>query len=103
MPTDIKVIIEDNAMPVVQARLDDLNDFLRRATQPQLTLDEFINKTVVDTFGISQEAIAERDRQAQRNAIVSKIDSVKVDTLKAIATAVDEALGKIADPIAEKP
>lgn len=97
--TEIRVLIEDNALAIVQAALDDYNDFLRRATQPQITMEDFINKVVVDHFSISQESIAARDRAAQREAIIGKIDSVKTETLKAIATAVDEAIAKNPDPI----
>lgn len=99
--TEITVIIEDNALAIVQAALDDYNDFLLRATQPQITMEDFVNKVIVDHFNISQESIAARDRAAQRNAIVGKIDSVKTETLKAIATAVDEAISKSPDPTPE--
>lgn len=92
--TDIKVTIEDNAMPIVQKSLDELNDFLRRATQPELNMDQFINKVIVDHFDISQEAIAARERQGQRDAIVGKLDSAKTETLKAIAEAIDAVIAK---------
>lgn len=92
MPTEIKVIIEDNALPTVQASLDELNDFLRRATQPELTMDQFIQKTVVDRFDISQESIAARALEAQRQAIIAKIAGAKPDSLKAIADAIDAVL-----------
>lgn len=92
--TEIKVIIEDNALPRVQASLDELNDFLRRATQPELNMDQFVNKVVVDHFDISQEAIAARERQAQRDAILGKVDTAKTESLKAIAEAIDAVLAK---------
>lgn len=92
MPTEIKVIIEDNALPTVQGALDELNDFLRRATQPELTMDQFIQKTVVDRFDISQESIAARALEAQRQAIIAKIAGAKPDSLKAISDAIDAVL-----------
>lgn len=92
--TEIKVTIEDNALPRVQASLDELNDFLRRATQPELNMDQFINKVVVDHFDISQEAIAARERQAQRDAILGKVDTAKTESLKAIAEAIDAVIAK---------
>lgn len=92
--TEIKVTIEDNALPRVQASLEELNDFLRRATQPELNMDQFINKVIVDHFDISQEAIAARERQAQRDAILGKVDTAKTESLKAIAEAIDAVLAK---------
>lgn len=89
MPTEFKVIVLDEALPVVQAALDKQNEYQINAGLPTIKLDNYMQWTVEGVFGISKEQLEERSRQTQLDAITAKISSLPTASLPAVAAAVD--------------
>lgn len=94
MPTEVKVIIEDNALPIVQQALADRNAFLKNSTLPEINLEQFVQFSVEERFGISRESLAFRAIEEKKASIMSQISDARIETLVAVEAAVAEVIAK---------
>lgn len=89
MPTEFKVIISDEALPIVQAALDKQNEYQTNAGLPTFKMDAYIPWVIETTFAISKEQLDARSRQTQLDAISAKISAMPTSSLPLVAAAVD--------------
>jgi hypothetical protein len=88
MPTEIKVIISDEGLPIVLAALDKQNEFQQNAALQILKLDEWIQSIINGYFGITTAQLAERKLAVVKEEILSGIGKMDETQLKKIAAAV---------------
>lgn len=95
MPTEYKIEISDEGGKYLQKALDDQNDYQRRATLPEFTMESYLQWTIDKAFGISKEAISVRERQEQLDTISGKLVALPTASLTTIAKAIDDEAAKV--------
>lgn len=94
MPT-YTVTISNEGQPVIDKAFTAQNGTLTASNQPTLkTIDDFLTWVVEKQFGITAEEIKAMQQKQAADAIVTKISALPIETLSAIAVAVDAEIAK---------